>query len=81
MLVQLSKWGNSLAVRLPAHALKDVGLGEGSQVDLTVEDGRLVLSPVAHRPRYTLDELLEGFKEEHVHEESFADRPRGQEIF
>ena len=50
--------GGSVSVTLPRQMLRALGLAAGSSVAVTVEDGRLVLSPA--RPRYTLAELLEG---------------------
>ena len=56
--MQVSKWGNSLAVRIPAEYLRHVGLSEGDQVEAYVvqsilpgeatllgPDGRHVLRP------------------------------------
>lgn len=42
----VSRWGNSLAVRLPAEALKASGIGEGDKLlaEFT-PDGRLLLAP------------------------------------
>lgn len=34
--MQVSKWGNSLAVRLPKALVEKLGLKEGEQVELTV---------------------------------------------
>ncbi len=46
MKLVVSKWGNSLAVRLPAESLKRIGVGEGDTLIAEVSaDGRLVLSP------------------------------------
>lgn len=41
MNLLISKWGNSLAVRIPAEYLRHVGLSEGDQVEasLTVDGG------------------------------------------
>lgn len=42
----VSKWGNSLAVRLPAESARRVGVGEGDTLIAEVlVDGRLVLAP------------------------------------
>ena len=42
----VSKWGNSLAVRLPAESAKKIGVGEGNTLIAEVSsDGRLVLAP------------------------------------
>lgn len=42
----VSKWGNSLAVRLPAEAARAIGVGEGDTLIAEVSaDGRLMLAP------------------------------------
>ena len=33
--MQVAKWGNLLAVRLPAELVRELGLKEGDQIDLT----------------------------------------------
>ena len=44
----VSKWGNSLAVRLPAESAKKLGVGEGDTlVGEIAPDGRLILSAEA----------------------------------
>ena len=54
MKVKVSKWGNSLGVRLPRNAIEAVGAKEGSELDLTVERNGLYL----RQPRQTSAELL-----------------------
>lgn len=53
---RISRWGNSLALRLPKTLTSDVRLHEGSAVEVTVENNALVVRPA--RPRYRLTELL-----------------------
>jgi antitoxin MazE len=38
--VQVSKWGNSLAIRLPAAVVEALGLKEGDEIDIHVADTR-----------------------------------------
>ena len=46
MELVVSKWGNSLAVRLPAESAKRIGVSEGDTLIAEVlADGRLVLAP------------------------------------
>jgi antitoxin MazE len=46
MELMVSKWGNSLAVRLPAESAKRIGVGEGDTLLAEVSpDGRLILAP------------------------------------
>ena len=52
--------GGSVSVTLPRQMLRTLGLAAGAAVAVTIEDGRLVLSPAM--PRYSLAELLEGMK-------------------
>lgn len=49
MQVRLARWGNSLGVRIPTGIATRIGLAEGDRIVISV-----------NRPRYTLDELLEG---------------------
>jgi antitoxin MazE len=39
----VKKWGNSLAVRIPASLSAAIGLKEDDPVDIREEDGRLVI--------------------------------------
>lgn len=38
--MQVAKWGNSLAVRLPASVVDALKLREGDDIDIQVADGR-----------------------------------------
>jgi antitoxin MazE len=66
MQVQVSRWGNSLGVRLPKDLVQRLGIGEGSRVDVSEDRGRIVIS--VERPVYTLEELLVGMTPEAMHE-------------
>ena len=46
--MQVAKWGNSLAVRLPAELVRELGLQEGDQIDLEKDDGTVL---VRRQPR------------------------------
>ena len=66
MQSQISKWGNSLALRLPRTVAADVQLHEGTQVDLRVEGRVLVVRP--SRPKYKLSDLLAEHESERTEE-------------
>jgi antitoxin MazE len=38
--MRIAKWGNSLAVRLPAAVVEALGLQEGDQVEIRIAGGR-----------------------------------------
>jgi antitoxin MazE len=60
--VQIAKWGNSAAVRLPKAVLEQVGLSEGSEVEMVVENGALVIT-AANSDEPTLAELIRSMDE------------------
>lgn len=56
--MQLQKWGNSAAVRLPKELLNQMDWKIGDTLLPEVQDGQLLLK-VAKRPRYRLQDLLD----------------------
>ncbi len=58
MKVTAQLWGNSLGVRIPAPIARDIAIAPGSEVDLQVESGRIVLTPTRRRKRYKLKSLV-----------------------
>jgi antitoxin MazE len=55
--MHVAKWGNSLAVRLPADLVRELGLKEGDQIDLVKDDSAV---KVRRLPR--AEEVLEGLR-------------------
>lgn len=55
--MQVAKWGNSLAVRLPADLVRELGLKAGDQIDLVKDEGAVKLRRL---PR--ADEVLENLR-------------------
>ena len=79
MRVAIRKWGNSLALRIPRTLAADTHLTSGSQVDVAVEDGRLIVAPVT--AGMTLDALLAAVTPENLHGEISTGRPLGREAW
>jgi len=77
MRTQVSRWGNSLAVRLPRQVADDAGLAEGTPVELDLVDGVLRLIPT--RPSFTLADLLAGVTADNLPDIQ-DDAPRGAEL-
>ena len=74
-MFQVQKWGNSLGIRIPKSLALKVGIEEGSEVDLDVEDGHLVIKPKSA----TLDELLAHITPDNLHKEASTGEPQGRE--
>ena len=74
----VSKWGNSLAIRIPQAIAKQASLSEGDCVALDLDrDGGIVLRPT--RRRYELSELVARITAKNRHRETDWGQPQGEE--
>jgi antitoxin MazE len=80
VLVQIAKWGNSLAVRIPAAHAKEIGLSENVKAELSVRDGKLILAPLEATPSFNLDDLITGITDANRHEEIDTGEATGHEF-
>jgi antitoxin MazE len=61
MKSQISRWGNSLGLRIPKHIAEGLGLSANDEVECRIEQGQLMvkpIKPIQKLPKYTLAELL-----------------------
>ena len=79
MQVEVVKWGNSSAVRLPAAILKEVHIALGDRLELRAEEGRIVLERAQRE--YCLEELLAGITKENMHAPVEFGAPMGRETW
>lgn len=64
----IKKWGNSAAIRLPAPLLKSLRLNIEDRVDMRLENGCIMIQPIATE-HYSLGELLSQITPENTHQE------------
>jgi antitoxin MazE len=79
MHTQIGKWGNSLAVRIPGTYAKDLDLKEGMDLDVSLVEGGILLSPQPRR--YSLEELVSRITPENTHEETSWGETLGRETW
>jgi len=80
MQTTIQKWGNSLAVRIPTAFAKETHVACGTAVELSVDDGRLVMDPRTE-PEYRLEDLLKGVTKRNLHAEVETGGPVGREVW
>lgn len=80
MVATVAKWGNSLAVRIPQHLAKAIQLAEGTEIELDIVDGALVVKP-RNRKRYSLDALVNQITPENLHTEMDSGIAVGNEVW
>ena len=80
MRTKIQRWGNSLGLRIPRSFAEEAGVEAGSQVDLSVSDGYLVVRATKRR-MYLLSELLEKVTAKNIHAEVDTGEPLGREVW
>jgi antitoxin MazE len=79
MVTKVRKWGNSLGVRIPKSFALDARIGEGAEVNMVLQEDRIVIRPVRRR-RYRLEDLVARITPRNRHPEADWGRPVGREI-
>lgn len=80
MRVQIQKWGNSLALRIPRAFAKETHIENNSVVDLSLENNHLVISPIDELEDYSLSSMLSEINDENIHESFEFGDPIGEEL-
>lgn len=76
---QIAKWGNRLGLRPSKSVAREAQLEEGDTVDVSVDNGAIVIRP--SRPRYSLDDLVRRITAKNRHGESDWDTAVGHEVW
>lgn len=71
---KISRWGNSLGVRIPQEAVEHLQLKEGESVSVEVAAGAITIRRARQRRKWTEAELLKGITPEMLPGESWPVR-------
>lgn len=78
-MATVQKWGNSLAIRIPNHFVKTLGIENGSEVELQLLKGEMVIKPVKNK--LNLEDLLAKAKgKTNPHLDYDFGEPKGKEL-
>ena len=80
MRTKIQKWGNSLGLRIPKSFAEEAQLHAGSPVDLSLDDGRLIVRR-SRVPSYRLEDLLSKVTKDNLHEEVPTGEAVGREAW
>ena len=82
MLTKVQKWGNSQGLRLNKQVLEEAHISVGDEVDLSVQDGIIVLVPIKRvRGGHDLKSLVAQIPEGYAAEEVDWGEPVGREVW
>ena len=80
MQTKIQKWGNSLGLRIPRSVAAEAQVEKGATVDLSVENGRLLVRPLRVR-KYALRGLLRKVNRRNLHGEISTGKTVGREAW
>jgi antitoxin MazE len=80
MVTKIKKWGNSLGLRIPKSFAEEAGVKDGSDVDISLEEDRIVIRPL-QRERYHLSNLLSQVRDDNLHDEISTGDAVGREAW
>ncbi len=80
MKVQIQKWGNSLALRIPKSFAVESKIKQGSSVEVSLESGKIIVFPITEN-EISLDEMLAQVTPESLHGEIDTGNSVGKEIW
>jgi len=69
MITKITRWGNSLAIRLPNKYIKQGEFKENEDLEIVLENGLIILKPIEKQMRMSMEELTEGMTMEGVLEQ------------
>ena len=79
-ITHIKKWGNSFGVRIPKSLLIQLNLQTDGEIEILLENGRLIISPVKSIT-YSLDDLLSKITPENLHHEMDFGKSIGKEVW
>lgn len=81
MTVNIQKWGNSQGIRIPKHMLDSLAWSPDETVDISIEDGKIIIERFCRTERKNIKELFEGFKGKYEPSEIDWGEPSGREVW
>ncbi len=80
MKTRIQKWGDSLALRIAKSFANEVGLEQDSPVEVSLDDGKLVIM-AAPKSKLTLKRLLAQVTKDNRHAEFDTGPATGSEVW
>lgn len=80
MITKIQKWGNSLGLRIPKSFATESGVEDGSDVDISLEEDKIIIRPM-RASKYKLSDLLSQVRKDNLHEEISTGDALGREAW
>ena len=82
MLSKVQRWGNSQGIRIPKNILENSHIKIGEEVDISVDNGKIIVKPT-HKihGKYDINDLAGRMPKDYTVEEENWGTPFGQETW
>jgi antitoxin MazE len=78
MTTKVQKWGNGQEIRFPLKLMQEANIAVGDEVDVTVQQGRIIVMPSERiRGKYRLEDLVARMPEDYEPSEENWGPPGG----
>ncbi len=82
MLSKVQQWGNSQGVRIPKSLLVDSHIKVGEEVDISLQDGKIIIEPMKKiHGRFDIKELAAKMPKNYKPKEEDWGDPMGREVW
>jgi antitoxin MazE len=82
MIAKIQKWGNSQGLRLAKNLLASAQLEVGDEVDISVKDGVMIVTPAKRlRGKHSLKDLVARIPENYQTSDVHWGEPVGKEVW
>ncbi len=82
MITKIQKWGNSQGLRLTRNLLWEAQLEVGDEVNVSVQDGSVIIKPAQKlRGKHSLEDLVARIPGDYQSEELDWGEPVGREVW
>lgn len=75
MQINVTKWGNSIAIRLPKSFANQINIDKDSKIELSLEKNKIVIK----KAEYNLNDLMDKITPSNLHKETDTGKITGKE--
>jgi antitoxin MazE len=79
--ITLSRWGESLALRIPKKITEDKKWQAGDVFEVTTQESGILYKKVRRHKKYDIEQLLSGIDEFKAEDSAEWGEPRGREVW
>lgn len=82
IITKVSKWGNSLGIRIPKKIVEQLKIEEGSRIKINQKENKIELErQIPEDQPLTMDWVIDNLSDDYDHNDYSLGKPMGREIW